>query len=75
MTSVEPPKKKLPEPDPKEQPKEEKKIMSRDFYYPANYIENPLADSSISKHCFEFQFHLLIFPSTKKLNKIFYFMK
>ena len=75
MTSVEPPKKKLPEPDPKDQPKEEKKISSKDFYYPANYIENPLPDSSISKLCFEFQFHLFNFPKKKKLKTTFSFMK
>jgi len=52
-------KKKAPEPDPKDQAaqKEEKRILPADFYYPENYIETSLPDSSISKACFEFQFH------------------
>ena len=59
MTTIEP-KKKAPELDPKDpaaQQKDEKIIMPADYYYPENYVETTLQDSSISKLCFEFQFH------------------
>ena len=60
MSAVEPKKKGAPEPDPKEQAqKEEKRLIPADFFYPANYIETVLPDSSIPKACFEFQFHFL----------------
>ena len=58
MSTVEPKKKGAPEPDPKDQaPKEEKRVIPVDFFYPANHIETVLPDSTISRSCFEFQFH------------------
>lgn len=61
MTSVESTRRRVPEPDPKDQgqEKEEKKIIPSTFFYPDNHLETTLPDSSISKLCFEFQFHFI----------------
>ena len=59
MTTVEG-KKKGAAADPKQEEgqKEEKRVIPADYYYPANYVETTLQDSSIPQACAEFQFHI-----------------
>lgn len=55
-------KKKAAAADPKQEeaPKEEKREIPADYYYPANHLETVLPDSSISRACVDFQFHNIL---------------